>query len=112
MLLNMLRGTHFQFEKEKVFTKAKVWDPYLCYFNNGSISDGNRRLKKDQHNWPYKRFNNKYSSRGPLKARLVLLIGALASNANLLLENSDYTMFKVFRINILDIQIKQLFSIE
>lgn len=93
VLLNMLHGTHFQVENEEEFPEDKIWGPYLWYFNDGSISDANRRLKKEQHNWPYKWFNNKkFSSRGSLKGRLVLSNGAPASNVNLFLGNSDYTM--------------------
>jgi rhamnogalacturonan endolyase len=89
----MLHGTHFQVENEEELPEDKIWGPYLWYFNDGSISDANRRLKKEQYNWPYKWFNNKkFSSRGSLKRRLALSNGAPASNVNSFLGNSDYTM--------------------
>lgn len=42
----MLHGTHFQVENEEELPEDKIWGPYLWYFNDGSISDANRRLKK------------------------------------------------------------------
>lgn len=93
VLLNMLHGTHFQVENKKEFPKDKIWDPYLWHFNDDGISNANRRLKKEKHNWPYKWFNNKnFSRRGSLKGRLVLSNGEPASYVNLFLGTSNYTM--------------------
>lgn len=93
VLLNMLHGTHFEVENIEEFPKDKVWGPYLWYFNDGSVSDANRRLKKEKDNWPYKWFNNKkFLSRGSLKGKLVLSNGAPASNVNLFLGTMNYTM--------------------
>lgn len=94
VLLNMLHGTHFEVEYDENFLAGKVYGPYLFYFNDGSISDANRRLKKEQLTWPYKWYNDtSYLDRSSISGRLILSTGAPAANVNLFLgPTNNYTM--------------------
>lgn len=96
VLLNMLHGTHFQVDTPESFPVDKLWGPYLFYFNNGDISDANRRMTKERLNWPYKWLSDSdYLSRGSVKGRLVLSDGTPASNVNLFLgKSNNYTMLQ------------------
>lgn len=96
VLLNMLHGTHFQVDTPESFPQNKLWGPYLFYFNNGDLSDANRRMTKERFNWPYQWLSDdKYLSRGSVKGRLVLSDGSPASNVNLFLgKTNNYTMLQ------------------
>lgn len=94
VLLNMLHGTHFEAASSEAFPKDKLWGPYLWYFNDGSVSDANRRLLKERRNWPYRWLDDpEYLNRGKLQGRLLLPDGSPAASMNLFLGYTDnYTM--------------------
>ncbi|EGV61542.1 polysaccharide lyase [Yamadazyma tenuis] len=96
VLLNMLHGTHFEVEYDETFVDNKVWGPYLWYFNDGSVSDANRRWKKESFNWPYKWLNDKdYQARSSVSGRIVLENGSPAGNVNVFLgATNNYTMLQ------------------
>lgn len=57
VLLNMLSASHFGTPSVDI-PSGKIYGPWLVYFNNGSISDAQKQVDKEQDQWPYKWLSN------------------------------------------------------